>query len=145
MSARSIVTKQLLRQTALQPCLKLPAGRVVMLEEGRRLARLVHEEEERAAAVSTAVVEERALGSPVVLEEGVSKRILLLRQKSNKEANIKAAVAHAQRSKVPTSVAETGEEVRDIAVKLLRKDSSARGALKGRHERSKGKKASKKH
>ncbi|EAN89139.1 hypothetical protein C3747_97g257 [Trypanosoma cruzi] len=144
MSVRSIVTKQLLRQSTLQPRLKLPAGRVVSLEEGRRLARLVHEETEQTDAANLAAVENRSLNSPVVLEEEVSKRILLLRQRSNKAANIKAAVAYAQRSKVPSAVGKMGTEVREVAVKLLRKDSSARGALKERHERTKRTRSSKK-
>ncbi|RNF01445.1 uncharacterized protein Tco025E_08580 [Trypanosoma conorhini] len=138
MSLQSTVAKQLLRQSTLQPRLKLPAGRIVSLEEGRRLARLVHEEEEHTAAANVGAVENRSLSTPVVLEEQVSKRILLLRRKSNKAANVKAAVAYAQRSKGPSAVEKVGSEVRDIAVKLLRKDGSARGALKQRHSRGNG-------
>ncbi|RNE97909.1 hypothetical protein TraAM80_09076 [Trypanosoma rangeli] len=138
MSPQSIVAKQLLRQSTLQPRLKLPAGRIVSLEEGRRLARLVHEEEEHTAATSLAAAENRSLSSPVVLEEQVSKRILLLRRKNNSAANIKAAVAYAQRSKGSSAAGKIDTEVRDIAAKLLRKDQSSRAALRERHGRSKG-------
>ncbi|ESL08769.1 hypothetical protein TRSC58_03523 [Trypanosoma rangeli SC58] len=138
MGPQSIVAKQLLRQSTLQPRLKLPAGRIVSLEEGRRLARLVHEEEEHAAAAGVAAAENRSRSSPVVLEEQVSKRILLLRRRNNSGANIKAAVAYAQRSKGSSAAGKMDTEVRDIAAKLLRKDQSTRAALKERRERSKG-------
>ncbi|KAH9577677.1 hypothetical protein LSM04_005897 [Trypanosoma melophagium] len=144
MSMQGVVAMQLLRQSTLQPRLKLPAGRIVSLEEGRRLARLINEEAKHNDTALTGALENKSVNSPVVLEEQVSKRILLLRQKNNKAANVKAAVAYAQRSKVSNKMVETGAEVRDIAVKLLKKDKGNRSALKERHERSKGEKSGKK-
>ncbi|KAG8341911.1 hypothetical protein TRVL_07260 [Trypanosoma vivax] len=141
MDLRSLVKKQMLRQATLQPGLKLPAGRVVSMEEGRRLARLVNDEEARVASACEKAVAEQQSAVPVVLEETVSKRILLIRQRANKEANIKAAVAHAKKQQASNPLSRSAPEVRDIALKLLQKDQGAQAVLNARKVRGGAQKA----
>ncbi|SCU68488.1 uncharacterized protein TEOVI_000872300 [Trypanosoma equiperdum] len=143
MALRDIVGKQMLRQTVLQPRLKLPAGRVVSIEEGWRLARLVREGEEHASALAVEAAEGMVAPSSVVLEDDVSKRILLLRHKKRKEGDTKAAVRYAQRSRAVPVVGKVAPEVRDIALNVLRKNPIGRAELRARHERSKAKRATK--
>ncbi|GET89624.1 hypothetical protein, conserved [Leishmania tarentolae] len=133
----SIAAKQLHRQQLLQPRLALPAGRTVSLEEGRRLAKLVHEEEDRLQSEATHLLEVKE-ASPVVLEENVSKRILLLRQKQNSKANVRAAVAYANRLHHKSAVqAEDAAKMRVAAARVLRPSSSMGSAcLKQRRQRA---------
>lgn len=143
-----LAAKQISRQAALQPRLALPAGRTVTIEEGRRLAKLVNDEEERLASAATQLLDNGAADSPVVLEEAVSKRILLLRQKQNHEANVKAAVAYAKRrqqTRRAVTPAE-GEKVQGIARKLLHKERNADHAqlIRQRKARAANRKADRK-
>lgn len=132
----SIAAKQVHRQELLQPRLALPAGRTVSLEEGRRLAKLVHDEEDRLQSEATHLLQQRE-SNAVVLEESVSKRILLLRQKQNKKANVKAAVAYANRLHSKAAVqAEDGAKLREAAAKVLRRASHEGTALKHRRQRA---------
>ncbi|KAG5476846.1 hypothetical protein CUR178_04032 [Leishmania enriettii] len=133
----SIAAKQVQRQQLLQPRLALPAGRTVSLEEGRRLAKLVHEEEDRLQSEATHLLE-RKEASTVVLEESVSKRILLLRQKQNSKANLKAAVAYANRLHRKHAVqAADATKMREVASRVLRPSSSVGSAnLKQRRKRA---------
>ncbi|KPA74059.1 hypothetical protein ABB37_09363 [Leptomonas pyrrhocoris] len=144
-----IAAKQVHRQEALQPRLALPAGRTVSLEEGRRLAKLVNDEEDRLQSEATQLLE-RKESNAVVLEESVSKRILLLRQKQNKKANVKAAVAYANRLRSKSAVQEEdGVKIRDAAARVLRRASHEGSVLKQRRQRAeqsrKQKKRSGKH
>ncbi|KPI88880.1 hypothetical protein ABL78_1997 [Leptomonas seymouri] len=132
----SIAAKQVHRQEQLQPRLALPAGRTVSLEEGRRLAKLVHDEEDRLQSEATQLLD-RKEPNAVVLEESVSKRILLFRQKQNKKANVKAAVAYANRLHKRSAVqAEDGAKMRDAAARVLRRTSHEGTVLKQRRQRS---------
>lgn len=144
MSLLSIVAKQITRQATLQPRLALPAGRTVSVEEGRRLAKLVNDEEERISSNATQLLDAGGAESPVVLEEGVSKRILLLRQRQNHDANVKAAVAHAKRrqqTRKAITPAE-GERVQAMARQVLhREKGSDHGkAVKARKARASSRK-----
>lgn len=142
MSLLRVVAKQINRQCTLQPRLGLPAGRIVSLEEGRRLAKLVNDEEERVTSGASMLLDNGAAETPVVLEESVSKRILLLRQKQNKEANIKAAVAYARRQKQNNRFpAADGEKVQTIAQKVFKGSrSDVSSALRQRRLRGSGSK-----
>ncbi|KAK7197705.1 hypothetical protein NESM_000722500 [Novymonas esmeraldas] len=133
----SVAAKQVHRQQQLQPRLALPAGRTVSLEEGRRLAKLVHDEEDRLQSEATQLLE-RTEATPVVLEESVSKRILLLRQRQNAKANVKAAVAYANRLHGKSAVlAEDAAKLREAASRVLRPSSSTGSAgLKQRRQRA---------
>ncbi|KAG5502038.1 hypothetical protein JKF63_04315 [Porcisia hertigi] len=133
----SIAAKQVHRQQLLLPRLALPAGRIVSLEEGRRLAKLVQNEEDRLHSEATHLLGQ-AESSPVLLEESVSKRILLLRQKQNKKANVKAAVAYANRMHRKSAVqAEDATKMRQAASRVLRPSSSVGSAgLKQRRQRA---------
>ncbi|KAL7697497.1 hypothetical protein N2W54_006013 [Lotmaria passim] len=132
----SIAAKQVHRQELLQPRLALPAGRTVSLEEGRRLAKMVHDEEDRLQSEATQLLEQKA-SNAVVLEESVSKRILLLRQKQNKKANVKAAVAYANRLRSKSAVQPEDEaKMRDAAARVLRRSSHEGGVLKQRRQRA---------
>jgi hypothetical protein len=141
----SIAAKQVHRQELLQPRLALPAGRTVSLEEGRRLAKLVHDEEDRLQSAATQLLERKESNS-VVLEESVSRRILLLRQKQNKKANVKAAVAYANRLRSKSAVqGEDGAKMRDAAARVLRRSSHEGTVLKQRRQRAEQTKKQKKH
>ncbi|CAD2221354.1 hypothetical protein AGDE_00424 [Angomonas deanei] len=145
MSALRLAAKQIQRQATLQPRLSLPAGRTISLEEGRRLAKLVNDEEERIQTGATQLLDE-ALGSSVQLESDVSKRIILLRQKQNHAANITAALKFAKKQRKNSSIpAGDAEKLKTIAGKVLRKESgSGTETLKARRIRASGKdKASK--
>lgn len=122
-----LAAKQVSRQATLQPRLVLPAGRTVSIEEGRRLAKLVNDEEERLASAATQLLNDGSAESPVFLEEGVSKRILLHRQRQNHKANVAAAVAYARRRQhIRKAVAPAeGDKVQAIAKKLLRQERSS--------------------
>lgn len=142
--SHAIALKQLHRQAMLQPRLALPAGRTVSLEEGRRLAKLFNEEEERVTTQTAQMLEEVA-ESPVVLEESVSKRILIHRQRQNKEANVKAAVAYARRRQAENRVtAGDAEKMKNIASHLMGKGKGSGAALKGRRVRAESRKDPKK-
>ncbi|CAJ1028538.1 hypothetical protein Q4I30_004911 [Leishmania utingensis] len=133
----SIAAKQVHRQQLLQPRLALPAGRTVSFEEGRRLAMLVHDEENRLQSEVTHLLEVKE-ASPVVLAESVSKRILLLRQKQNGTANVKAAVAYANRLHRKSAVQpEDAAKMREAASRVLRPSSSLGSTgLKQRRQRT---------
>lgn len=138
----AIAAKQVHRQQLLQPRLALPAGRTVSLAEGRRLAQLVHEEENRLQSEATNLLE-RTEATPVALEESVSKRILLLRQKQNTKANVKAAVAYANRLHRKSAVkAEDASKMREAATRVLR-PSSATGSTGLRQRRQRAEKPKK--
>lgn len=142
----SIAARQIHRQMMLQPRLALPAGRTVSFAEGRRLAKLVAEEEEKVEAVTSAAAHpshpealHSSKSAAVSLEENVSKRILLLRQKQNKEANVRAAVAYANRRHVKSSIQpQDAQKMQQVADRMMRgSGSSSQDAslLKKRRER----------
>ncbi|EPY35593.1 hypothetical protein STCU_01081 [Strigomonas culicis] len=137
MSSLQLAAKQIHRQATLQPRLCLPAGRTVSLEEGRKLAKLVQDEEERFTSGATQLLDDNA-SSPVQLEETVSKKIILMRQRQNKEANVRAAVAHAKKQQQRNRISpDDAEKVKGIANSLLKNSDKGNSQhLKGRHERA---------
>lgn len=145
MSLTEILRQQIHRQATLQPRMALPAGRTVSLEEGYRLAKLYQEEEARVDQEEL-TFSKNGSNSAVNLEEDVSRKIVLLRQQQNKEANIQAAVAYAHRQKNRHSrvvnPADT-EKVVEIAQKMHRKDVGTLNEAHERRQRAAGK-ASKK-
>lgn len=140
MEVQSVLQKQIHRQATLQPRMALPAGRTVSLEEGYRLAKLYREEEERVNKEEFQA--SSVTPSAVALEESVSRKIVLIRQKQNKEANVKAAVAYAHRQEQKNRVvnAEDSAKMMEIAQKIHRKD---RKNLEAHHRRQRAAKKSK--
>lgn len=142
MDLRDLLEHQIHRQATLQPRMALPAGRTVSLEEGQRLAKLYLEEEQRVAAKEKSHAKKG--DGVVVLEENVSKKIVLLRRQQNKEANVAAAVAYAHRQKQQhqrvLQAVET-EKVLEVAQKMHRKDA---GTHEAHHRRQRAKQSTKK-
>lgn len=145
MSALDIVRLQVHRQATLQPRMALPAGRLVSFEEGYRLAKLYHAEENRIDEAEETF--SKTTHSSVNLEEGMSKKIVLLRQKQNKKANVQAAISYGHRQKQRNRVVSSAdtEKVLQVAQKVHGKGHDVSEAH-GRRLRAaqKSKKSSKK-
>lgn len=138
---RSMLQHQMHRQATLQPRMAIPAGRTVSLEEGYRLAKLYQEEEARVDEEELS--HSKTVNGTVALEESVSKKIVLLRQKQNKEANLQAAVAYAHRQKKQNRVIQPAdtEKVLEIAQKIHRKHNKSDEAHQRRQRAMEAKKS----
>ncbi len=106
---------------------KLPSsGRVVSKEAGSAAAKRLRDGSSSADPTTNATA--------VVLEGDVAKKIVVLRQKQNKAANIKMSLKKARAERLP-GVQELAKEARKAASSVLRKDSGT-----AEHNREKRKK-----
>lgn len=118
MTCLDIASGQLRRQTILQPRLLLPAGRVVSNEEGRRLAKLIEEADERVLSTDSPM-KGTSSSSTMPIEESVSRRIVLMASsQSSKAKNKTSAVCIKRRRQAGATKTADSESVLRIANSL---------------------------